>query len=119
MMLPLTHLLAEGPSDRVVARRNGGEINLEMFRSAVACHVQELRRLACRRGILITHDAYYGAIGLFALLQAGIEIVMPQNAQAATLSSLAAADDLVITDIKRPGVGNCYLLRTDDDAGGS
>src|SRR5215472_12167252 len=104
-IVPLSRLLVEGRSASTpVAEYGGAEIDLARFRSEVALNARVLRQRGCRRGLLVTEDAYYGAVGLFALMLAGAEVILPPNDRPGTVAMLAGAWDLVVCDAPIPGV---------------
>src|SRR5882762_6914834 len=49
-----------------------------------------------RRWLLVTKDSYWGAVGLFALMNAGAEVIMPQNSQPGTLAAISDAWDVLV-----------------------
>ncbi|MBP2292049.1 AMP-binding protein [Azospirillum rugosum] len=107
----LSRLFAEGWSvDRPVAVTDGGTISFARFRADVAGNAARVRRAGGRRGLLVTQDAYWGAVGLFALLHAGAEAILPPNAQPGTIAGLAGAWDLLLCDQPRTGDGNALVL---------
>jgi acyl-coenzyme A synthetase/AMP-(fatty) acid ligase len=104
-IVPLSRLLVEGRSASTpVAEYGGAEIDLARFRSEVALNASVLQQCGCRRGLLVTEDAYYGAVGLFALMLAGAEVILPPNDRPGTVAMLAGAWDLVVCDVPIPGV---------------
>ena len=58
------------------------------------------------------NDSYWGAVGLFALMHAGAEVVMPQNAQRGTLAAISDAWDLLVCDRPLDGGGASLVLET-------
>lgn len=93
----LARLLVDGRGG-AVASSGGAVIDAAGFRADVAANALRLRRAGCRRGLLVTADAYWGAVGLFALWLAGAEAVLPHNAQPGTLEALRGGWDLLVTD---------------------
>ena len=109
--LPLSRLFAEGRPDRApVADLDGRTVDFARFRADVAGNAARLRRLGCRRGLLVAADGYWGAVGLLALLHAGAEVVMPQNAQPGTLAAIAGEWDVLVGDRPPAGVGPVTAL---------
>ncbi|MGF7172638.1 AMP-binding protein [Azospirillum doebereinerae] len=110
-MLDLSRLLVAPPvSDRPVAESGGRLIGMGQFAADVATNAERIRVAGCRRGLLVTQDAYWGAVGLFALLHAGAEAVLPQNGQPGTLAALADVRDRVIGDAALDGTGDALRL---------
>jgi len=110
-LFPLSALFADGRDPAaVVALLDGAPVSLARLRADVAGNARHLKDAGCRRGLLATQDAYWGAVGLFALLHAGAEVVVPQNAQPGTLAALADAWDLVVCDRPPPGVAPVHVL---------
>lgn len=103
-MIALARLpLAERAADRVVAWRGAERLTWERFRAEVGGAAQQLR--SCRRVALVCQDSWCFAVALFGGLSAGAAIVLPPNAQPATLAALRADTDRVIDDSFEPGHG--------------
>ena len=105
------------PRSAVVARSGGRRIDLGQFRSDVAANAAALRAVNCRRGLLLTQDTYWAAVGMLALFQSGAVVVMPPNALPATLASLAGEWDHLVSDAGVAGVAAPFLLRAGDGQG--
>ena len=84
--------------DGPLASSSGCVIGAARFRADVAANALRLRRAGCRRGMLVTTDAYWGAVGLFALWLAGSEAILPSNAQPGTLEGLRGGWDMLVGD---------------------
>ena len=98
-LLPLSRLLLECRAPTTPVAENGVTIiDFARFRADVAANAIRVRQLGCQRGLLVTRDSYWGAVGLFALMHAGAEVVMPQNGQRGTLAAISDAWDLVVCD---------------------
>src|SRR6516225_1173125 len=98
-LLPLSRLLLECRAPTTPVAENGLTIiDFARFRADVAANAIRVRQLGCQRGLLVTRDSYWGAVGLFALMHAGAEVVMPQNGQRGTLAAISDAWDLVVCD---------------------
>lgn len=96
--IPLSRLLAVGrPDDAPVA----DGVTFARFRADVAGNAARLK--GCRRGLLVAADAYWGAVGLLALLHAGAEVTIPPNAQPGTLTALTADGAVPVGGDLRPG----------------
>lgn len=101
---------AHRPGDAPVARCDGSLVNFRRFQADVAGNAARLRALACRRGLLLTGDAYWGAVGLLALLHAGAEPVLPQNGQPGTLAAMAEEWDIAVADRPYPDLPSVMVL---------
>src|SRR5713101_4110215 len=98
-LLALSCLLLERrPPTTPVAESGNTVMDFARFHADVAANALRLRQLGCRRGLLVTKDSYWGAVGLFALMHAGAEVVMPQNAQRGTLAAISEAWDVLVRD---------------------
>src|SRR5215475_7458314 len=98
-LLALSRLLAERrPPTAPVAESGATVIDFPHFYADVAANALRVRQLGCRRGLLVTSDSYWGAVGLFALMHAGAEVIMPQNSQRGTLAAISDAWDLLVCD---------------------
>jgi acyl-coenzyme A synthetase/AMP-(fatty) acid ligase len=98
-VLALTRLLLDGrPPTTAVAESGATMMDFGRFHADVSANALRVRQLGCRRGLLVTSDSYWGAVGLFALMHAGAEVVMPQNAQPGTLAAISDAWDLLVCD---------------------
>jgi hypothetical protein len=71
---PLTALLAHGcrEDDTPVADCDGVTISLSRLRRDVGANADRIRQADCRRALLLTGDAYWGAVGLLALMSANV-----------------------------------------------
>ena len=70
-MRDLSDLLIGGGSDVVIAYRQSRPILLSQFRRDIAHNATRLRERNCRRGLLMTVDTYWCAVGMLALFQIG------------------------------------------------
>lgn len=95
----------------VIAITGGQAMDLKQFRADVAINAGAIRALGCRRGLLLTRDSYWAAVGMLALFQADATVVMPQNALPRTFSDLAAEWDHLICDETPNGISNALVLR--------
>ena len=86
------------PAGMPVAETGGEVIGFARFHADVAANAARIAATGCRRGLLATRDAYWGAVGLYALLLAGAEVVVPHNLQPGSLEGLRGAWDLIIRD---------------------
>lgn len=96
--IPLADLLALREGHEVVAVKDGSAVSFARFRADIAANAARIAAAGCRRGLLFTDDAYQGAVGLFSILAAGAEVVLPPNGLPGTVASLAIDRDLVVTD---------------------
>jgi acyl-coenzyme A synthetase/AMP-(fatty) acid ligase len=97
-VLPLSRLLSECRAPTTPVAESGTIIDFARFQADVAVNSLRLRESGCRRGLLITRDSYWGAVGLFALMHARAEVVIPQNAQRGTLAAIAESWDILVCD---------------------
>lgn len=102
--------------DGVVAVRAAQPIASAAFRASVAINARRIAATGCRRGVLVTHDAYWGAVGLLALVHAGIECVLPPNGRADALAALARDGDLIVCDLPPGPVPWLMLEQGEPDA---
>jgi len=109
-VLTLTRLLSDRrPPMAQVAESGATVIDFARFHADVSANAFRLRQLGCRRGLLVTNDSYWGAVGLFALMHAGAEVVLPQNSQPGTLAAISDAWDLLVCD-RPPDHGGVALV---------
>jgi len=107
-MTPLSRLaLAERPAESAVAWRGGEVLDWAGFHADVGAAA--IRLAGCRRGALVCRDSYWFAVGLFGLLAAGATVVLPANAQPATLAALTGQFDALVGDDAALG-GITHLL---------
>src|SRR5262252_845485 len=110
-VLRLSRLLVDGRSLAAPVAESGATmIDFGRFRADVASSAARVRQLGCRRGLLVSQDSYWGAVGLFALMHAGAEVVMPQNARRGTLAAIADAWDLLVCDQPAKNAGPALVL---------
>jgi 3-hydroxymyristoyl/3-hydroxydecanoyl-(acyl carrier protein) dehydratase len=97
---PLVELLAGGRREETPVAASGGgvAISLSGLRRDVRANGERIRRTGCRRALLLTGDAYWGAVGLFALMSADVEVLMPPNIRPDIATTLAGLFDLIVTD---------------------
>jgi hypothetical protein len=107
-------LCGDVPRSKLVARSGRRRIDLGQFRSDVAANAAALCAVNCRRGLLLTQDTYWAAVGMLALFQSGAVVVMPPNALPATLASLAGEWDQLVSDVAVAGIAPQLLLRAGD-----
>lgn len=91
-------LIASADGSRVVAYVADQPVSLAQFRSDVATNAAILRERGCRRGLLVTRDTYWAAVGMLALFQAGAVVVMPPNILPETLRQLRVEWDCLVSD---------------------
>jgi acyl-coenzyme A synthetase/AMP-(fatty) acid ligase len=96
---PLSGLLPTGrPADLSLALVAGTPMGFGRFAGDVAAAAERLRAGNSRRAALLCQDSYRFAVGLFALMHAGVTAVMLPNGQPGTLEALADTFDLLIDD---------------------
>jgi acyl-coenzyme A synthetase/AMP-(fatty) acid ligase len=95
-----------------VADSGAKVIDFARFHADVAANALRLRQSGCRRGLLITRDSYWGAVGLFALMHAGAEVIIPQNARRGTLSAISESWDILVCDPPLEHDGPALVLQS-------
>ncbi|WP_341894763.1 AMP-binding protein [Ferrovibrio terrae] len=106
----LSHLLIDASSPApTIAICRGQRKSQAQFRADVAVNAGRLRQHGCRRGLLLTEDSYWAAVGLFALLDAGCEIVFPPNGRPGTLEAMAGSFDCLVSDEPLPHIPSLVL----------
>ena len=91
-------MFAQRPAKRPVAFSGGALRSLGQLQSDVDACAARLRQTRGRRALLVTRDAYWGAVGLLALASSGKEIILPPSALAQTLGVIAEPDDILLGD---------------------
>jgi hypothetical protein len=104
-------LIGGGSGDVVIAYRQGQPLLVSQFRRDIAHNAMRLRERGCRRGLLMTADTYWCAVGMLALFQIGADVVLPQNVTSGAGKAIGAAWDLIVTD-HPDGEGERFLLGT-------
>jgi acyl-coenzyme A synthetase/AMP-(fatty) acid ligase len=112
-----TLLVAAEHDDAVIAFRGSERIDLKRFRRDIAHNAARLAALNCRRGLLVTADTYWCAVGMMALFQIGATAVMPQNVTAGAAEDIRAEWDLTVTDLTPGQSDSCFQLGSGDGAG--
>jgi acyl-coenzyme A synthetase/AMP-(fatty) acid ligase len=101
-----------------VADCDGATISLSRLRRDVGANADRIRQADCRRALLLTGDAYWGAVGLLALMSANVEVLMPPNVRPDIATALAGRFDLIVTDRPLEASASLVLAAGDDgDAG--
>ena len=106
-MTPITLsrlLCGNRPDDHPIAFRNRSPLTFSRFASDVAGTTERIVGLGHHRVALACRDTYTFAVGFFGLLHAGVEIILPPNAQPGTIEALHGAFDLLIDDAFIAGV---------------
>ncbi len=88
---PVDQLFAQRPSKTPAAFSEGALRSFGQLRRDVGACAARLRQIGGRRALLVTRDAYWGAVGLLALASSGKQIILPPNALAQTLGAIARA----------------------------
>lgn len=98
-MRDLSELLA-GAADGagVIAYRGDQAIRLAEFRRDIAHNAARLAGRNCHRGLLVTEDSYWCAVGMMALFQIGAEAILPQNMTSGARQAIRADWDMIVTD---------------------
>jgi len=117
--LALSRLLLERrPPTTPVAESGNIVMDFARFHADVAANAFRLRQLGCRRGLLVTKDSYWGAVGLFALMHAGAEVIMPQDSRRGTLAAISDAWDFLVCDGPLEHGGAAFVLDTGGQGAG-
>jgi acyl-coenzyme A synthetase/AMP-(fatty) acid ligase len=114
-VIPINQLLSRGrPPRHPVAVRDGVPIPFDRFRSDVAAVVALLN--GCQRAALACDDSYLFAVGLFGMLHAGTQVLLPPNAQPGTLAELdmQVVDDAAIANAP---AASCDFSELDTERG--
>jgi len=114
-VVPLSRLLVDVRSATTIVAVQAGElVDLARLRADVAYNAEVLRHRGCKRGLLLTEDAYTGAVGLLALMLAGADVVVPPNKRQGSAVALAGswADgwDCVVCDCPQRDLESPVLL---------
>ncbi len=118
-VLALSRLLLEQRLPTTPVAESGNTVmDFARFHADVAANTLRLRQLGCRRGLLVTKDSYWGAVGLFALMNAGAEVIMPQNSQPGTLAAISDAWDVLVCDGPLEPGGAAFVLETGGQGAG-
>jgi len=100
-MVSLSDLLAGArPDMHCVAIQDGRRITLARLRADVSHNADRLSTGAIRRAAVVCSDGYWFIVGVLALVKIGAEVILPPNAQAGTLLSLANEFDALLTDLE-------------------
>ena len=95
---PLDQLFAQRSGKTPAAFSEGAIRPFGQLRRDVNACVARLRQIGGRRALLVTRDAYWGAVGLLALASSGKQIILPPNGLAQTLGAIAEHDDILLGD---------------------
>ncbi len=93
-----------------VTIRDGALVSFGQFRADVGGAAVRLREQRIIRGVLAADDSYLFAVGLFALLHAGADVVLPPNTQPGRLAQTLGDRDTLVTD---DAVTDGFLLTQD------
>ncbi|WP_374382041.1 AMP-binding protein [Dongia sp.] len=85
-------------ADVVIARRADGSVSLAQFRADVTGVAALLAARKCRRGLLVTDETYWCAVGLLALAAVGADAILPQNTTPGVIAALRGEWDLALCD---------------------
>ena len=88
------------PAEHCVALMDDRRISLSRLRSDVFHNAQRLATRRVRRGAVVWENGYWFIVGVVALLMKGADAILPPNAQAGTLNSLAGEIDAVQSDAR-------------------
>ena len=110
-VVSLSRLLVDArPATTIVAAHAGGQIDFAGLRADIACNAEVLRRQRCKRGLLLTNDAYMGAVGFLALILAGAEVIVPPNNAPRSVAALSDSWDFVVCDGPQPDLESTVML---------
>lgn len=94
----IRHILQETHGNPVVAFDTTQSHTQADMRGSIHALTRYLQAQPARRWLLVHENTYHFAIGLFALLTAGKDVLLPPNAQAGTLADLMQQADAVLDD---------------------
>ncbi len=98
-MVSLSDLLAGGrPDIHCVAIKDGQKITLARFRADISHNADRISTQEIKRGAVVCEDGYWFIVGILALVKIGADVILPPNAQAGTLRTLASQVDALMTD---------------------
>lgn len=98
-VIPLSRLLVSaGNGDNIIATGADGVRTRNDFTRDVTALAGRLRTTGGKRWLIADGDGYAIAVGLFAVLHAGGQAILPANLQAGHLSDVAKAADGVLTN---------------------
>jgi 3-hydroxymyristoyl/3-hydroxydecanoyl-(acyl carrier protein) dehydratase len=110
-VVPLSRLLVDAqPATTIVALHAGECIDLARLRADVAYNALRIRQRGCTRGLLLTNDAYMGAVGLLSLSLAGAEVIIPPNNGLGSVAVLSGSWDYVVCDGPPPDGAPTVML---------
>jgi acyl-coenzyme A synthetase/AMP-(fatty) acid ligase len=102
-VLPLDRLFVSGrDSDALVAVRDHDRLSFGQFAADVAHIAGNARAMGVARGAVLSTDPYRFLTGLFGLMHAGAEVVVPPDGLPGTLASLGDAFDTLLCDETPP-----------------
>jgi acyl-coenzyme A synthetase/AMP-(fatty) acid ligase len=97
--VPLSNILSDQrAADHVVAASRSRRVTIGQLRAEVTENARRVAERGARRGLLVCDDCDRFVVGLYALLYAGAEVVLPPNANPGTLRALAGSFDLLVSD---------------------
>lgn len=98
-VIPLSLLLVSaGDGDDIIATGVDGNRSRNEFTRDVSALSGRLRTTSGKRWLIADSDTYAIAVGVFAILHAGGQAILPANLQAGHLWEVAKAADGVLTD---------------------
>lgn len=109
--MPLSTFLSDPwPAHHVVAADRHRRLNMGELRAQVAANTRRIAERCARRAMLVCDHGDAFVVGLYALLYAGVEVVLPPNASAGTLRALAGSFDLLVSDTEADDTGALRLV---------
>jgi len=98
-IVSISDLLAGArPDTHCVAIKSGCRITLARLRGDILHNSARLSAGAIRRGVVVCEDGYWFIVGVLALMKIGADVILPPNAQAGRLRSLAHEFEVLLTD---------------------
>ena len=109
--MPLSTFLSDPRRpDHVVAADRCRRLTMGELRGRVAENTRRIAERCASRAMLVCDHGDTFVVGLYALLYAGVEVVLPPNASAGTLRALAGSFDLLVSDAEADGTGALRLV---------
>jgi len=120
-VFPLSSLLiSAGNADDIIATGVKGVHNRDDFRRAVTAVAGRVRSTGGNRWLIADSDPYSIAVGVFGVLHAGGQAVLPANLQEGHLGDVAAAVDGVLTNgVSAPATKHALSLFAPGPSGDS
>jgi acyl-coenzyme A synthetase/AMP-(fatty) acid ligase len=86
-------------AEHIVAASGQNHLTMRQLRAQVANkNASRISARGARRGLLFCDDSDRFVVGLYALLHAGADVVLPPNAHSGTVQKLAGSFDVLVSD---------------------